>query len=119
MSTSSRGIDDGQPAECACAGSSGRDRALPPALVERLALEFIFLVPLLIMVVLRRYAISELRLRLVLSAQLSNVRFNRAHLHGAQRQQLDIDEFRLLIDCARRLRLDRSRHVQQWRAFRR
>jgi hypothetical protein len=108
MSARARGIDDPQSAEYprACRRERG---AMPAALVERHALELV-LVFVFIVFVLGRAIFEH---GLVLFAPRPDGRLDRSCCEPQRDQhQLDIDEF-VLLDIARRLRVDRSRDVRR------
>ena len=83
---------------------------MPPPLLERLALELVFVVSLLIMVVFRRHAVSEPEFELF--APSAKLRLDRTCIEP-QWHRLDIDRFGFLLNIARRVRIDRTWHVRR------
>jgi hypothetical protein len=74
--------------------------------MERLALEFLFVVELVLVV----FEFARPLRRIVLAQPRADCRLDRAHLQWAQRRRFVIDQLKL-IDIAWRLRIDRSCHV--------
>jgi len=73
--------------------------------MERLALEFLFVALVLVV-----FGFAQPLRRRVLAQPCAHRGLDRAHFERAQRDDLVIDELEL-IDIARWLRIDRSRHV--------
>ena len=80
--------------------------------MERLALEFLFVLAFVLVL----FELAEPVGWVVLARRCANVGFDRAHLDGTE-QHKQLNELKL-IHIARRLRIDRSRHVRR-RTFRR
>lgn len=108
----SGGLDDGQSPSGRDAGAGGRGGAMPPPLLERLALELRILV-LVVFLVFGLWTVPAEHVELQ-TQQHADRCFNRADLGRTQQHQY-VDKLKL-VDIPRRLRRDRPRRVG--RAFR-